>query len=816
LRSRALREPPITASNPANLGSLPGTVKGLHLMSTAQGRFVSLFAAESAATRRSWVRAGRCRRAEIAAGLCALALLASFGAIACADPAPAPSAPAESTAAAAPVTDPAVAPAIDHAPAASADKTPSPAADHTQSPPAEHPAPAPVDHSAATSAERARPSGSEHAQTQSAEHAAALSAEHAQTPSADHMQTAPVERAQPATARAVAVATPSPSTAFTPPQTLNDIAAWLEYRTRNHVASLPQEARIFYRRGLLMHQSGSTEEAVRIVRGAAELDPDFVSPRLTLASWFLMQEPSQALLQYAAVLELIRQNFNAQLALVANAAFLVLQALFLGLLVAALLVLWVRNAELRHTWEENLNRSVSAGAARVWAWSFVILPFAVGVGLALPAVVMLGMAWPSLRARERAVFVMLVALLGVTPWVASSLDRLAVPLSHEQGPFYGTAALATEPYSAERHRELLALAQQHPDNPFVEFGLGWEARRGGDLQLAETAYRRALELWPNNDRVMNNLGNTLAALGRQDEALALYQKAYGVNPMNSAAYFNASQIFTQRYEYRAATDALSRASALNFDLVKNYQSQAANDGLLPLADEWLAPRTFWEALSTLPPSHFDRMKLPPTWRTRIECSGWAFSIIAVVLALLSVGFGVLQNRSMPLRPCSNCSRVVCRRCAQRRRETALCAACAAVESRAETPDFARVLLLQHRRSLAHRQDMLRTAVATLIPGYGLLALNRLLLPLVLLIGSAGLASAWFGLGAPFSFEPRLALSGSEFPVPVIVGLWIAIYAVSILGYFSAVVRLRAQTALLDAPVRSRATQSTRRANAAAA
>jgi tetratricopeptide (TPR) repeat protein len=799
-------------------------------MSTAQGRFVSLFAAESAATRRRIARAVRRRRAEIAGGVCVLALLASLGAVAYGDPTP--SAPAESTSAAAPATEPAVAPAIEHAPDTSAAKTPSPAADHVQNPPAEHPAPASADHVPAPSleparppaSEPARPAASEHVQTQRIEHAATSSVEHAQAvsteraqaASSEHVLAAPTERTQPSTARASAGVTPSPSTAFTPPQTLNDIAAWLEYRTRNHVASLPQEARIFYRRGLLMHQSGSTEEAVRLVRGAAELDPDFVSPRLTLASWFLMQEPSQALLQYAAVLELIRQNFNAQLALVANAAFLVLQALFLGLLVAALLVLWVRNAELRHTWEENLNRSVSAGAARVWAWSFVILPFAVGIGLALPAVVMLGMAWPSLRARERAVFVMLVALLGVTPWVTSSLDRLAVPLSHEQGPFYGTAALATEPYSAERHRELLALAQQHPDNPFVEFGLGWEARRGGDLQLAETAYRRALELWPNNDRVMNNLGNTLAALGRQDEALALYQKAYGVNPMNSAAYFNASQIFTQRYEYRAATDALSRASALNFDLVKNYQSQAANDGLLPLADEWLAPRTFWEALSTLPPSHFDRMKLPPTWRTRIECSGWTFSIIAVVLALLSVGFGVLQNRSMPLRPCSNCNRVVCRRCAQRRRETALCAACAAVESRAESPDFARVLLLQHRRSLVHRQDMLRTAIATLIPGYGLLALNRLLLPLLLLIGSAGLTSAWFGLGAPFSFEPRLALSGSEVPVPVIVGLWIAIYAVSILGYFSAVVRLRAQAALLDAPVRSRATQSTRRANAAAA
>src|SRR5439155_25591456 len=58
------------------------------------------------------------------------------------------------------------------------------------------------------------------------------------------------------------------------PTTLNDLAAWLDYRARNHIAALPEDARIFYRRGLLLHQSGGSSEAVRLVRGATELDPD--------------------------------------------------------------------------------------------------------------------------------------------------------------------------------------------------------------------------------------------------------------------------------------------------------------------------------------------------------------------------------------------------------------------------------------------------------------------------------------------------------------------------------------------------------------
>ena len=618
-------------------------------------------------------------------------------------------------------------------------------------------------------------------------------------------------------ASSTAPGAPGSRTALQAPPNLNDIAAWLEYRAHNHIAALPQESRVFYRRGLQVHQSGSGEEAIRLVRGATELDPEFVAPHLTLAAWFLLREPSQALLQYAAVLDMVRQSFVVQLAMVANALYLALQALFLGLVSAALLVVWIRNAELRHIWAEQLGRFISPGSARAWAWSFLLLPFALGLGIALPTATLLGLLWPTLRLRERALFVALVAMLGTAPWTTAAIDRLSVPLRPEQLPLFGIPALASEPYSQERQQQLQALAAAHPDNPFAQFGLGWEARRGGDLHTAEAAYRRAFELWPGNDRVMNNLGNTLAMQGRTEEAVALFKRATTANALNAAAYFNASQIYTQRFDYRGATEALSRASAINFDLVKSYQSQATDDGLLPLVDQWLAPRTFWEALSLEARSATGRGVLPPAWRTRLECSGWMFSALAALLSLAAAVLGTLQHRGMPLRTCSNCGGVVCRRCAQRRRETALCAACAAAEARAETPEFARVFLGQrHRRSL-RRHNLLRTALSTLIPGYGWLATGRVFAPLMLLTFSAALASPWIGLGAPFSYEPRLSLATREIPIPILIGCWIAIYALSLVGYFKQARRHRAREAEQKAPVRSRNLSPTdRRADAAAA
>ena len=131
--------------------------------------------------------------------------------------------------------------------------------------------------------------------------------------------------ARPATAAAA-------GTVIDPPGDLRHVSDWTVFRSRRHLASLPTEARLFYRRGLIAHQSGQLEDAMLNVRGAAELDPAFVEPHLTLASWMLTQEPGQALQQYAIVLELVRQDFNLQIELVANAFLVGYQALFAGLL----------------------------------------------------------------------------------------------------------------------------------------------------------------------------------------------------------------------------------------------------------------------------------------------------------------------------------------------------------------------------------------------------------------------------------------------------------------------------------------------------
>lgn len=594
-----------------------------------------------------------------------------------------------------------------------------------------------------------------------------------------------------------------------PPADLKDLRPWLDYKVRAHVASLPHEARLFYRQGLLARERGQRDDAMRLVRGAAELDPSFVAPHLTLASWSMTREPSQSLLQYATVLDLARQNFMLQLALAANALYLGLQALFLGLLAAAMILVAVHAQELRHPWEEWLSRHLMPESARWWSWGFVVLPYAAGFGPVLPTLVFLGLLWPMLKVRERIVFVCLLLAAVSGPWTTMALSRMASPLHEDRGALYGVPTIANVPWSQAAEDRLTRLAHEHPDNPYVAFGLAWMARRGGHLELAETSYRRVLALWPEHDVALNNLGNAVAMQGRPAEALALYQRATAANPDNAAAWFNASQLYTQRFEYKSATDALSRASALDFEMVKTYQSQGTDDGLLPLVDQWVAPRTFWLAMSSADTRGESQRALPPSWRGRIEATGWPFTVMALLAAGLGLFWGWKLAKRMPLRACSNCGRVLCRRCAQRRREVALCPACAGVESRAESPEFARVLLQQYRRKRERSADMVRTVFATLIPGFGLLCYQRVITPVFLLTLSAAMLSGAMRMAPPFSYEPRLLLGDERLPLPLTIAIWAFLYAVSLAGYIHQSSRRRAQAAMIAAPTRSRSVQATR-------
>jgi tetratricopeptide (TPR) repeat protein len=563
---------------------------------------------------------------------------------------------------------------------------------------------------------------------------------------------------------------------------------WLEYKARAHVLALPVEARLFYRRGVLASRAGKRDEAERWVRAASELDPSFVDPHLTIAAWSLPGRPSQALVHWAAVLDLTRESFMIQAGMAANAVFMTFQSLLVALLIAGWIILALRLPELTHPWAERLGVWLRPETARWWALSFAILPFLAGVGVVLPTIVFLGLLWPVLRGRERAIFVLLAA-----GSVSIAVDVVAPRPPGDAARSRARAALRhrpveNEPWSARARTGSPRFAAREPGTRSCTSRSHGTRAAAADLSTAEREYRAALERWPGDDRVLTDLGNVLAMQGRQDEALEFYQRAISARPSNPAPHFNESQIYTQRFEYVAATEALSRASAIDFDLVRDYQRWARTTACSRSWTSGSHRTTSGSRCATRPRPGRGRPACRRRGAAASRLQAGASASPRAVCALLAALAGFMGQRSLPLRACSNCGRVVCRRCAQRRREVALCRGCAALETRAQNPDFARVLLRPQPAPGGEAAE--RGPHRARRPGarFGMIAFRRAVTPLLLIAAAVMLVGPWAGVPLPFEVEPLVGLSDRLPPLGVRIALGAILYAISIAGYFSCAAR----------------------------
>jgi tetratricopeptide (TPR) repeat protein len=83
-----------------------------------------------------------------------------------------------------------------------------------------------------------------------------------------------------------------------------------------------------------------------------------------------------------------------------------------------------------------------------------------------------------------------------------------------------------------------------------------------NFAAAESEYRRAFELAPQNAVVPSNLAVLLSELGRLDEAVALGQRAIALEPLRSASHFNLALYLIPLGRYDEAEAALRKATEL--------------------------------------------------------------------------------------------------------------------------------------------------------------------------------------------------------------------------------------------------------------
>jgi len=118
--------------------------------------------------------------------------------------------------------------------------------------------------------------------------------------------------------------------------------------------------------------------------------------------------------------------------------------------------------------------------------------------------------------------------------------------------------------SFDRAKELcLEMIEGGSDKSEVYDLLGHTCRSLGEQSDAIQAYRRSLEILPNNGQTLMALAITYEAMGDIDEAIHLYESCVTVGWDSASAYKNLGRIFLARGDHRRSISCLQRAVELD-------------------------------------------------------------------------------------------------------------------------------------------------------------------------------------------------------------------------------------------------------------
>jgi tetratricopeptide (TPR) repeat protein len=495
-------------------------------------------------------------------------------------------------------------------------------------------------------------------------------------------------------------------------------------------------------------------------RAASRLAPDLPSAQMALAraSW-RERDFATAARATAAALAALNRDLEASLWLRA-AAWAVLCATLVGGALAFIGLSGVGVARRAiHDVGDWVSTEMPEFARAALLGLAVIAPLLLGEGVLGVALVVLGLGLLFGGRSDRialtiAAGLLLLGTFHVAGLVATSLHAL------EADP--GVLAVAAAESGNASPLEIARLERAERFEPYAAAALALRARRMGRLEEADARYRALLRARPGDSVLSNNAANVSLALGDSKRAIRLYNDA--ASALDSAVvYYNLSQAYGHAIQLDQQDRALSRAQAMDLDVVNELSDLHSLLGKTFVAD---LPTPVGELRArTLAASGERGMRssLVERWapgRLGREAVFGAAAFGAVVFSAILLG-----ARLAPSRTCGRCGRRICPRCDGPSPPGAMCAACTRLTKRPETTDpalrMARVTELRHREQ---RRARLALGVSLLVPGSaGVLAQRPFLGLAGVLFFSAGASCLIGSVGAildPFALGGAGRVAGA--------------------------------------------------------
>jgi tetratricopeptide (TPR) repeat protein len=496
------------------------------------------------------------------------------------------------------------------------------------------------------------------------------------------------------------------------------VSSLLAQKYNSGAARALAPAQACYRAALAGMAGGRTDEALRLLDAASDFDPLYPDPHFTLARVLLFREPGRAVSELAEGFRILGRSYAWQRHLLGNMLTALLTVWFLSLLLAMVGIVVRHLPHLHHVLGELLGRRGSR--ARSGAALLAAGPALWFLGIVPTAAVYTGLLSFRLGRREGA----LVVLFFVTALlIAGGLPLLApwagAPTLDDPSLLVNRAMKSA--YDPDLAAALQACATADPAEPLYPFALGTLARRGGDLDLASQELTQATLLRPNSPWALVNLGNVAFAQENYARAGELYERAAHFRPTAVEPHYNLAQVYTKQLLFAEASREQSVATALAFDRVRDMSRISAPQLNRTVMDAEPPPNALWDLARREAPRRADVALAGNGWLMFLYGLGpkGPFGLALLpALFLVFAGLGQILARKLQTLHCSNCQKVVCRRCVLRMQQRAFCRDCFESVKNLKSIEFTRLLLSRRDRKAARRRTIGEAVVTFVLPGAG--------------------------------------------------------------------------------------------------
>jgi tetratricopeptide (TPR) repeat protein len=545
-------------------------------------------------------------------------------------------------------------------------------------------------------------------------------------------------------------------------------------------------AQACYRDALAQEAAGNTTEALRLLDAASSFDPEFPDAHFSAARILAFRAPDRAVNELSEAFRILARSYPWQRHLLANAATGLVFVWIVGLLLAVVGITLRHLPHLFHVTQELLGRR-STVAVRGAAAAVTLSPLLWGLGVVSTAAVYAGLLSFRLSKRELVlVLLFLLSTMGLAAGVGFVAPWAGAPTL--EGPSLLVDRAMSSGYDPDLAGALLAWERTDPQEPLYPFALGTVARRTGDLDLAERQLTQAAVLAPRSAWVLTNLGNVYFAREDYARARQTYEAAAQANPSAVEPHYNLAQVYTKQLMFTEASREQSTASGLAFDRVRDFAKWSAPqlnrtvmDADPPETQLWLLAkdRAAERGTSALGGNPFliavTRLSPPAP-----------FGLVFVPgLFLIFTLAGQVLGRSLATLHCSNCQKIICRRCVKRMQQRAFCDTCFRSVKDLKSTEFTRLLLTRQGRSAARRRTFGQAILTFLLPGGGQILRGASLSGFVAILVMTAAATLVLSNGALVPSLDVLPFGGPGLTkrIPLIL-LFLVTYAATVARYFA--------------------------------